>query len=46
MGSELAREFNFELIEASALTGKNIEYAFYKLNKHLIKLKSTPRMIN
>jgi len=34
---KIAREFNLEYIETSALTGKNIEESFYKIAETLVK---------
>jgi len=42
----LAKDLNLDYIEISALTGKNIENAFYNIAKALIKLKNLPPMNN
>ncbi|MEE9377759.1 MAG: Rab family GTPase [Candidatus Lokiarchaeia archaeon] len=36
---KIAKKFNLEYIETSALTGKNVEESFYKLAEALIKFK-------
>jgi len=45
-GISLAKELHLEYIETSALTGQNVENAFYNLAKTLIKLKNIPPMNN
>ncbi|MFX1558504.1 MAG: GTP-binding protein, partial [Promethearchaeota archaeon] len=43
---ELARDLNLIYVETSALTGQNVENAFYQLAKALIDLHKYPPMNN
>jgi Ras-related protein Rab-1A len=43
---ELAEELDLNYLETSALTGKNIEYAFYKIAEELIETKKVKGMFN
>ena len=41
-GLELANELNLDYIEISALTGKNVEFAFYKIAETILASKAEP----
>jgi Ras-related protein Rab-1A len=43
---QLAKELNLNYVEISALTGHNVEFAFYKIAETLIKSKSKDGMFN
>ena len=43
---QLAKELDLHYVEISALTGHNVEFAFYKIAETLIKSKSKSGMFN